>query len=132
MQRRKWEASMKALMGLEGLTGHPMAAICTEHALSPWRYDPWRDQFLAHAANACQRQQQGRREARLGREKARLKQLVGELRLARKKSDARLGGRGAAPGKGPNALHVGCRASSHSKRRIRSGAAVVSGPTCTA
>jgi hypothetical protein len=54
-------------------------------------YDQWRDHFLANAAKAFEGQQQGRRETRLGREKARLGKLVGEPLLERNKNDELLG-----------------------------------------
>ncbi|MDQ3831979.1 MAG: transposase [Candidatus Tectomicrobia bacterium] len=91
MHRRKWDATTKALIVLEGLKGKPVAEICTEHEISQSLYYQWRDHFLANATKAFEGQQQGRREARLGRENARLKKLVGELLLELKKSDELLG-----------------------------------------
>jgi transposase-like protein len=91
MHRGKWDATTKALMVLEGLKGKPVAEIYTEHQISQSLYDQWRDQYLANAAQAFESQQQGRREARLERENARLEKLVGELLLERNKSDELLG-----------------------------------------
>jgi transposase-like protein len=91
MHRRKWDATTKALVVLEGLKGKPVAEIYTVHQSSQSLYDQWRDQYLANAAQAFESQQQGRREARLGRENARLEKLVGELLLERNKSDELLG-----------------------------------------
>ena len=51
------------------------------------RYYQWRDQFLANAPKTFEVAQQTEREARLQRENARLKSLVGELTLELKKSD---------------------------------------------
>jgi hypothetical protein len=65
--------------------------ICHEHEISQSQHYQWRDQFLAHAANACEAYQHTRTEARLAQENARLKTLVGELTLELKKSDARWG-----------------------------------------
>ena len=76
---------------LEGLKGKPVAAMCTEQQISPAQYDQWRDQFLAQAAKAVEVHEQSQREARLARENARLKTLVGELTLELKKSDEVLG-----------------------------------------
>jgi transposase len=87
MQRRKWDATAKAVIVIEGLEGKPVAEICTEHQVSQSQYYRWRDQFLAHAAKAFESQQSTKREARLEQENTRLKQLVGELTLERKKSD---------------------------------------------
>ena len=72
MQRRKWDATTKALIVLESLKGKPVTEICTGHEISQSLYYQWR-------------------EARLGRENVRLKKLVWELLLERKKSDALLG-----------------------------------------
>jgi transposase-like protein len=87
MQRRKWDAKAKARIVIEGLKGKPVAEICTEHQISQSQYYQWRDQFLAHAANAFESQQSTKKEARLEQENTRLKQLVGELTLELKKSD---------------------------------------------
>jgi transposase-like protein len=91
MQRRKWDAKTKALIVLEGLKGKPVAELCTEHQISQSQYYQWRDQFLAHAAQAFEVHQHTRKEAHLEQENARLKQLVGELTFELKKSDERLG-----------------------------------------
>ena len=91
MQRRKWDAKTKAMVVLEGLKGKPVAELCTEHQLSQAQYYQWRDQFLAHAAKAFEVHEQSQREARLARENAKLKTLVGELTLELKKSDEVLG-----------------------------------------
>jgi transposase-like protein len=85
MQRRKWDAKTKAMIVLEGLKGKPVAELCNEHQLSQAQYYQWRDQFLAHAAKAFEVHEQSQREARLARENARLKTLVGELTLELKK-----------------------------------------------
>jgi transposase-like protein len=78
MHRRKWDANTKAMLVLEGLKGTPVTEICTEHQLSQAQYYQWRDQFLAHAATAFEVHEQSQREARLAREHAQLKPLVGE------------------------------------------------------
>jgi transposase-like protein len=91
MQRRKWDAKTKAMIVIEGLRGKPVAELCTEHQISQAQYYQWRDQFLAHAPKAFEVHEQSQREARLAREHARLKTLVGELTLELKKSDEVLG-----------------------------------------
>lgn len=91
MHKRKWDAKTKAMIVLEGLKGKPVAEICTEHQISQSQYYQWRDQFLAHAAQAFEVHQHTRKEARLEQENARLKNLVGELLLELKKSEALLG-----------------------------------------
>ena len=87
MHRRKWDARTNAMLVIEGLKGKPVAALCTKPQISHAQYDQGRDQFLAHAPKACEVHEQSQREARLARENARLKALVGELTLELKRSD---------------------------------------------
>ena len=68
-------------MVLEGLTGKPLAVVCSEHQISQSLYYQWRDQLLAHAAKVFEVQQYTKQEARLAQENARLKPLVGALTL---------------------------------------------------
>jgi transposase-like protein len=86
MRRRKWDAQAKAMIVIEGLKGKLVAEICTEHHISQSQYYQWRDQFLAHAAEAFESHQSTQEEARLEQESARLKQLVGELTCELKKA----------------------------------------------
>jgi transposase-like protein len=91
MHKRKWDAKTTAMIVLEGLKGKPVVEVCTEHQISQSQYSQWRDQFLAHAANAFEVHQHTRKEARLAQENARLKKLVGELLLEVNKSDELVG-----------------------------------------
>ena len=79
MQCRKWDAKTKAMIVIEGLKGKPVAELCNEHQISQAQYNQWRDQSLAHVPKAFEVQEQSQREARLVRENARLKTLVGEV-----------------------------------------------------
>jgi len=88
MRRRKWDAKTKATIILEGLKGKPVAMICQDYQISQAQYYQWRDHFLAHAPKTFEVAQQTEREARLQRENARLKNLVGDLTLELKKNDA--------------------------------------------
>jgi len=81
MHRRQWHPKTTAMIVLEGLKGNPVAARCHEPQISQAQYDQWRDQFLGHAAQACEVHERRQREARLGREHVRLKACVGELTL---------------------------------------------------
>jgi transposase-like protein len=85
MKRRKWDGHTKAMIVIEGLKGRPVAELCTKHQISQSLSYQWRDQVLAQAAKAFADPQRSRKEARLQQEKARLKQLVGELTLELKK-----------------------------------------------
>jgi hypothetical protein len=62
-----------------------------QHHIRQAQYDQWRDQFLACAPQAFEVQEHNQKEARLARENARLKTLVGELLLELKKSGEVLG-----------------------------------------
>jgi transposase-like protein len=81
MQKRKWDSETKAMIVVEGLKGKPVAELCTAHQINQSQYDQWRDQFLAHAANAFEVHPHTRKEARLEQENTRPKKLVGELLL---------------------------------------------------
>jgi transposase-like protein len=81
MHRRKWNAKTKLLIVLQGLQGKPVAELCTAHQISQSLYYQWRDHFLAKATKAFEGHQQSQKEARLARENARLKTLVGALTL---------------------------------------------------
>lgn len=87
MRRRKWDAKTKAIVVLEGLKGKAVTTICQDYQISQTQYYQWRDQFLANAPKTFEVAQQTEREARLQRENAQLKNLVGELTLELKKID---------------------------------------------
>jgi hypothetical protein len=86
-EKRRWDTKTNAMIVIEGRKGQSVAEICTAHQIRQSLYDQGRDQFLAHAAKAFAVHQHTRKEARLGQENARLKQLVGELTLELKTSD---------------------------------------------
>jgi transposase-like protein len=87
MHRRKWDADLKAKIVIQGLQGRPVAELCHEYQISQSLYYQWRDQLLANASRTFEAQPYDRKEARLARENARLKTLVGALTLELKKSD---------------------------------------------
>lgn len=87
MKRRKWTSEQKALIVLEGLGGRSVGEVCAEHAISQTQFYKWRDQFLAKAHKVFEPERGDRQTARLERENAKLKGLVGELTLELKKSD---------------------------------------------
>ena len=91
MKRRQWDAKAKARIVLEGLQGKPGAELCHEHQISQSQYSQWRDQFLANASKAFEVHRDAQKDARLARENARLKTLVGELTLEFKTSDEWVG-----------------------------------------
>jgi transposase InsO family protein len=54
MPRSNWDAQRKAMIVLEGLRGKPGAQSCPAHEIRQSPYDQWRDQLVAHAAQAFQ------------------------------------------------------------------------------
>jgi hypothetical protein len=76
---------------LEGLRGKSGAQSCPAHEIRQAPYDQWRDQLVAHAAQAFASHQHTRRDAQLEHEHGRLKKLVGARTLAVKNSDEILG-----------------------------------------
>jgi transposase-like protein len=81
MKRRTWDAKAKARIILEGLQGKPVAALWNKYPIGQSQYYQWRDHLLAHASKAFEVHQDAQKDARLARENARLKTLVGELTL---------------------------------------------------
>ena len=132
MQKRQWDAKTKAMVVLEGLKGKPIAEICTEHQIGQSQSYQWRDQLLAHAAQAFEVHQHTRQEARLGLENARLKRLVGALLLELKKSDERLAEGGVGRFGSCRGMSMCSREFRPSKLSSRSGATGESGRTATA
>jgi len=87
MKRRSWTPEQKVKVVLEGLRGRPVGEICSDYAITQNMYYRWRDQFLSSAHKVFLSDKNTSRTARLERENARLKSLVGELALELKKSD---------------------------------------------
>jgi hypothetical protein len=132
MPRRTWEAKTKAMMVLAGLKGQPVAERCTAHQQRQAQDDPWRDQCLAHAANAVAVHKQRQRAARRAREHATLKPRVGELTRECTQSAAGHGGTGSRLPWWPGVLKTPGRASGRSRPSSRSGALGAAGPPGTA
>jgi transposase-like protein len=86
MHRRKWDADLKVKIIIQGLQGRSVAELCNESQISQSRYYQWRDQLLANASQTFEVPQYDRTAARLARENARRKALVGELTLELKKA----------------------------------------------
>jgi transposase-like protein len=87
MKRRNWTPEQKVKVVLEGLRGRPVGEICSDYSITQNMYYRWRDQFLSSAHKVFKSDKNASRTARLERENARLKSLVGELALELKKSD---------------------------------------------
>jgi hypothetical protein len=86
MHRRQWDVKTKAMMVIEGLKGKSVAELCAEIQISQAQYCQGHDQFLAYAPKAFEVHEQSQREARLVRENARPKTLVGDFTLELKKA----------------------------------------------
>jgi hypothetical protein len=81
MQRRQWTPKPKPGSCSKVYRVSLWRNSVTRHQINQSQYDPWRDQFLANASKAFEVHQDGQKDARLARENARLKTLVGELTL---------------------------------------------------
>lgn len=86
MPKSRWDAKSKAIIVLEGLKGKPVADICREYQISQSHYYRWRDKFLANMPRVFE--DTTGREASLSREVNELKQVIGDLALELKKSEA--------------------------------------------
>jgi transposase-like protein len=87
MTRRNWTPKQKAEIVLEGLRGRSPSEICADYGITQNVYYRWRDQFLAKAHEAFFSEKNTGQMAKLQRENAQLKGLVGELTLELKKND---------------------------------------------
>ena len=90
MQRRNWDSKAKAKIVLEGLSGRPVAQLCTEHQISQHQYYQWREKFLAEAHRAFEVGRNGGELQRLRQKAARLQQIIGALTVELKKSEDEL------------------------------------------
>jgi transposase len=68
---------------VEGLKGKQVAEICIEHQISQAQYYQRRDQFLSNMSHVFN--SDDRREKALTRENTRLKKIIGDLTVERKK-----------------------------------------------
>jgi transposase-like protein len=86
MKRRKWDAEIKTKIVLEGLSGKPVAQLCTEYSLSQGQYYQWREVFLANATKAFET---GNVDAAKHSDMRilKLQAKIGELTMALKKSE---------------------------------------------
>jgi transposase-like protein len=87
MKRRSWTPELKAKIVLEGLSGRPLAEICTQYEISQSQYYIWRDTFLSNAGKAFESRKAEHKEVVLKKQNTRLKQMVADLTLELKKND---------------------------------------------
>ena len=88
MTRRPGDANANASLVLEGLQGKLGAERCHAHQITQSQDDQGRDPLLAHASKACAVHQDAQQDARLAREHAQGKTVVGERTWECNKSDA--------------------------------------------
>jgi transposase-like protein len=88
MKRRKWSSEQKLKIVLEGLSGQiEIAKICNKYQISQALYYRWRDQLLSHGHQAFETKNITKKEQRLEDENRQLKQIIGDLTIALKKSE---------------------------------------------
>ena len=88
MKRRKWSSEQKLKIVLEGLSGQiEIVTPCNKYQISQALYYRWRDQFLSHGHQAFETKNITKKEQRLEDENRHLKQIIGDLTIALKKSE---------------------------------------------
>ena len=87
MKRRQWTPEQKTKIIVEGLSGRPVAEICTQYEISQATYYQWREQFLAHAPRAFESSVHRREMDKLHKKNERLKGIIADLTLELKQND---------------------------------------------
>jgi len=88
MKRCKWSSEQKLKIVLEGLSGQiEIGKLCNKYQISQALYYRWRDQLLSHGHQAFETKNITKKEQRLKDENRQLKQIVGDLTIALKKSE---------------------------------------------
>jgi len=88
MKRRKWSSEQKLKIVLEGLSGQiEIGKLCNKYQISQALYYRWRDQLLSHGHQAFETKNITKKEQHLKDENRQLKQIVGDLTIALKKSE---------------------------------------------
>ena len=88
MKRRKWSSEQKLKIVLEGLSGQiEIGKLCNKYQISQALYYRWRDQLLSHGHQAFETKNITKKEQRLEDENRQLKQIIGDLTIALKKSE---------------------------------------------
>ena len=88
MKRRKWSSEQKLKIVLEGLSGQiEIGKLCNKYQISQTLYYRWRDQLLSHGHQAFETKNITKKEQHLEDENRHLKQIIGDLTIALKKSE---------------------------------------------
>jgi len=88
MKRRKWSSEQKLKIILEGLSGQiEIGKLCNKYQISQALYYRWRDQLLSHGHQAFETKNITKKEQHLEDENRQLKQIIGDLTIALKKSE---------------------------------------------
>ena len=88
MKRRKWSSEQKLKIVLEGLSGRiEIGKLCNKYQISQALYYRWRDQLLQYGQQAFETKNMTKKEKRLQMEIQQLKQIIGDLTIALKKSE---------------------------------------------
>ena len=88
MKRRKWSSEQKLKIVLEGLSDQiEIGKLCNKYQISQALYYRWRDQLLSHGHQVFESKNMTKKEQRLKSEIQQLKQIVGDLTIALKKSE---------------------------------------------
>jgi len=85
MKKRKWDSKTKAKVVLEGLSGKPLAEVCSQYGIQQNQYYQWRDRFLQQAFRAFENHHDASREERLKERIAHLERTLGAVTFELKK-----------------------------------------------
>ena len=87
MKRRQWTPEQKTKIIVEGLSGRPVAELCTHYEISQAMYYQWREQFLTNAQRAFETSAHRREMDKLHQKNEGLKGIIADLTLELKKSE---------------------------------------------
>jgi transposase-like protein len=87
MKRRRWDSKTKTKIVLEGLSGRPVAEICSEYGIHQNQFYIWRDKFLSEAHKAFDSKKDGGEVSLLRRKNQELTQIIGSLTVELKKTE---------------------------------------------
>lgn len=87
MERRKWDAKMKAKAVIEFLQGQSAAEICTKYGIHQQQLYKWREDLVSNAHRVFEMKKASKKEQRMADENRELKSIIGELTVELKKTE---------------------------------------------
>ena len=87
MERRKWDAKMKAKAAIEFMQGQSAAEICTKYGIHQQQLYKWREELVGNAHRVFEMKKASKKERGLAEENRELKSIIGELTVELKKTE---------------------------------------------